>query len=93
VTAGIATDKLRALSNDPFSQANQQHLHVHLQPVDLIGQFNEMISKLSSSSLEARDTTIKALPSGQDPQVAQTTNSTETADGYAREEKLVQKES
>jgi hypothetical protein len=30
-TAGIATDKLLALSNDPFSPANQQHLHVHLQ--------------------------------------------------------------
>ena len=40
ITAGIATDKLLALSGD-LSQANQQHLHLHLQPVDVIGQFNE----------------------------------------------------
>src|SRR5437762_9640759 len=46
-TAGIATDKLLAPSSDPQNQANQ-HLHVHLQPVNLIGQWNEMISKLPS---------------------------------------------
>ena len=28
MAAGIATDKLLALSSDPFSQANHQHLHV-----------------------------------------------------------------
>jgi hypothetical protein len=86
-TAGIATDKLLALSSDPFSQANQQHLHVHLQPVDLIGPFNQMIAKLNG------DSSTNALPSGQDPQVTQTTNSTETTDGFAREEKPVPKES
>ena len=46
--AGIATDKLLALGSDP--QANQQHLHVHLQPVDLIGQFNQMIAQLPTNS-------------------------------------------
>jgi hypothetical protein len=44
-TAGIATDKLLALSSDPFSQANS-HFHVHIEPVDLIGQWNEMCASL-----------------------------------------------
>ena len=95
-TAGIATDKLLALSSDPFSQANQQHLHVHLQKVDLIGQWNEMISKLSSSTLETKDNAAKALPSGQDPEPTRPTEAAqvpETADGCAREEKPAQKES
>jgi hypothetical protein len=70
-----------------LSQANQQHLHLHLQPVDLIGQFNQMLSKLNNGS-KAKDTAAIALPSGQDAEVAQTTNSTEAADGCAREEKL-----
>jgi hypothetical protein len=88
ITAGIATDKLLALGSDPFSQANQQYLHVHLQPVDLIGQWNEMISKLSSSALKAKDTAAKALPSGQDPEARQPTPTTQPAEGCAREEKL-----
>ena len=54
-TAGIATDKLLALSSDPLTQANNRHLHLHLEPVDLIGQWNEMISKLNRSALEAKD--------------------------------------
>ena len=58
MAAGIATDKLLALTSDPFSQANN-HLHVHLEKVDLIGQWNEMLSKLSSSALEAKDTAPK----------------------------------
>jgi hypothetical protein len=86
-TAGIATDKLLALSSDPFSQANQQHLHVHLQKVDLIGQWNEMISKLSSSTLETKDNAAKALPSGPDPQATQPTVTTQPAERCAREEK------
>ena len=69
ITAGIATDKLLALSGDP--QVNQQHLHVHLEPVDIIGQFNEMLSRLQSNFLEAKDTPAKALPSGQDPEATQ----------------------
>ena len=47
ITAGIATDKLLALSGDP--QANQQHLHVHLQPVNLMEQFNQMVASLPSA--------------------------------------------
>jgi hypothetical protein len=89
-TAGIATDKLLALSSDPLSQANQ-HLHVHLQPVDLMDQWNEMIRKLPSA-LEAKDTPAKALPSGQDPQATLTANITEAADGCASAEKPAQKE-
>jgi hypothetical protein len=87
-TAGIATDKLLALSSDPFSQANQQHLHVHLQKVDLIGQFNDFLH-----AVEAKDTPTKALPSGQAPEPTETTEATEaatqapeTADGCASEE-------
>jgi hypothetical protein len=86
-TAGIATDKLLALSSHPLSQANQQHLHVHLQKVDLIGQWNEMISKLSSSALEAKNTATKSLPSGQDPEPIQPTATTRPAERCAREEK------
>jgi hypothetical protein len=83
-TAGIATDKLLALSSDPLSQANQQHLHVHLQPVDLIGQWNEMIRKLPSAS---KDTAAKALPSGPGKEATQPTTTTKRAERCAREEK------
>jgi len=65
ITAGIATDKLLALSSDPFSQPNN-HLHVHLEKVDIIGQFNEMLKQLGLESREAKDTATKALPSGPD---------------------------
>jgi hypothetical protein len=44
-TAGIATDKLLALSSDLFSQANN-HLHVHLESVNLIEQWNQMVAAL-----------------------------------------------
>jgi hypothetical protein len=60
ITAGIATDKLLALSSDPFAQANQQHLHVHLEKIDIVGQFNAALHGLT-----------KALPSGPDPQATQ----------------------
>jgi hypothetical protein len=86
ITAGIATDKLLALSSDPFSQANN-HLHVHLESVNLIEQWNEMCSKLPCSASEAKDTAAKALPSGPDSEAIQPTNSTETAERSAREEK------
>ena len=85
ITAGIATDKLLALSSDP--QTNQQHLHVHLDKVDIIGQFNQAMHKLSGSALEAKDTAPKALPSGQDPEATQPTATTQPAEGCAREEK------
>jgi hypothetical protein len=87
-TAGIATDKLLALSSDPFSQANQQHLHLHLQAVDLIGQFNQMIAKVPSQEpLEAKDTATKALPSGEDPAPTQPTATTRPTERCARKEK------
>jgi len=76
ITAGIATDKLLALSSDPLSQANQQHLHVHLEKIDLVSQFNNALHGLT-----------KALPSGPDPKPTRTTNSTEPADASAGEEK------
>jgi len=82
ITAGIATDKLLALSSDPFAQANQQHLHVHLEKVDLVGWWNEMIRKLSSSALEAKDIATKALRSGLEPEATEA-----AADGCARKEK------
>ena len=88
ITAGIATDKLLALSSDPFSQANQQHLHVHLDKVDIIGQFNQAMHKLSGSALEAKDTAAKALPCGPDPEATQPTATTQPAEGSAGEEKL-----
>jgi hypothetical protein len=88
ITAGIATDKLLALSSDPLSQANQQHLHVHLEPVNLIEKWNEMCSKLPRSASEAKDTAAKALPSGQDPEPTQSTATTRPAEGCARGEKL-----
>lgn len=76
---------LLALSSDPFSQANQQHLHVHLQPVDLVGQFNEMISKLPSSALEAKDTAAKALPSEPDKEATQPTATTQPEEWLCQE--------
>jgi hypothetical protein len=93
-TAGIATDKLLALSSDPFSQANQQHLHVHLEKVDLIGQWNEMLGRLNLNKeepqepSEAKDTAIKALPSGQDSEATQPTATTQPVEASVREEKL-----
>lgn len=58
-TAGIATDKLLALSSNP--QANQQHLHEHLQPVVLIGQFNQMIVQLPPPLTTHSDRTDRRL--------------------------------
>ena len=100
-------ESLKALSHAPeapLSQANQQHLHLHLQAVDLISSFNNYLN-----ALESTHTATKALPSGQDPEAAQTTNSTEAAEATqateatvqapeaaercAREEKPAQKES
>jgi hypothetical protein len=86
ITAGIATDKLLALTSDPFSQANN-HLYVHLEKVDLVGQFNEMLKQLGLEGREAKDTAAKALPSGQDPEPTQLTATTQPADASAGEEK------
>jgi hypothetical protein len=90
ITAGIATNKLLALSSDPLSQLNN-HLHLHLEPVNLMEQFNEMVRNLPSVS---KDTAAKALPSGPDNEATQTQKATEAAaelpeapEGSAREEK------
>ena len=87
ITAGIATDKLLALSSDPLSQANQQYLHVHLQKVDIIGQFNKMLHQLQTSALEAKDPAAKALPFGQGSEATQPTAITQPAERSASEEK------
>lgn len=87
-TAGIATDKLLALSQDPQSQLNN-HLHVHLESVNLIEQFNQMVASLprAPEPLEAKDTAAKALPSGPEPEATQPTATTQPAERCAREEK------
>ena len=89
---GVAIDKVAALSADPLTQANQQHLHLHLQAVDLIGSFNNYLN-----ALESTPTATKALPSGQDSEATQPTEATgapaqaaqppEASDGCAMEEK------
>lgn len=83
---GVAIDKVAALSADPLTQANQQHIHLHLQAVDLIGSFNNYLN-----ALESTHTATKALPSEQDPETTQPTKATvqapEAADGCAREDK------
>jgi hypothetical protein len=92
-TAGIATDKLLALSSDPFAQSNQQHFHVNLQPIDLVGQFNKMLRHLNLIKEEpqkpsgAKDTTTKALPSGQDGEATQPTATKQPAERSTGEEK------
>jgi len=90
ITAGIATDKLLALSSDPFSQANN-HLHVHLEKVDLVGQWNKMLETLNlkppstTDASETKATATKTLPSGQEPEATEAAEA--AADGCAREEK------
>src|SRR5215831_4431323 len=49
VTAGIATDKLLALSGDPSLTQTQQHLHWHLESHDLARQFNELLAQASAA--------------------------------------------
>jgi hypothetical protein len=63
ITAGIATDKLLALTQDPQSQLNN-HVHVHLESIDIMGQFNQMLKQLPTTASKAKNTATKALPSG-----------------------------
>jgi hypothetical protein len=63
ITAGIATDKLLALTQDPQSQLNN-HLHVHLESIDIMGQFDQMLKQLPTTASIAKNTATKALPSG-----------------------------
>jgi hypothetical protein len=46
ITAGIATDKLLALSGDSALTQTQQNLHLHLQSNDIARQFNELLDTL-----------------------------------------------
>jgi hypothetical protein len=52
---GIMTDKVVALTSDPQIQ---QNLHIHLNAVDLIGSFNNMLSKIQNSTSPAFDSPI-----------------------------------
>ena len=45
---GVAIDKVAILSADPFTEANQQHLHLQLQAVDLIGSFNKYLYSIGT---------------------------------------------
>jgi hypothetical protein len=72
---GVAVDKVASLSADPLTQANQQHLHLQIQSIDLMSAFNNYLDTLGSTH-----TATQALPSGQDPQITQNTNTTQAAD-------------
>jgi hypothetical protein len=56
ITAGIATDKLLALSGDPALIQAQQHLHLHLESQDIAGQFNSLLASLQRKPLTANST-------------------------------------
>ncbi len=92
---GVAIDKVASLSADPLTQANQQHVHLHLQPVNLIAEFNKMVDRINQSCTRDASPHIatKALPSGQDAEARQQTAVTQPAEGCAREEKPTQKAS
>ena len=51
--AGVATDKLLALSADPALTQSQQHLHLHLQSTDIARQFNDLLRSLQSTAGQA----------------------------------------
>jgi hypothetical protein len=59
ITAGIATDKLLALSGDPSLTQTQQHLHLHLQSNDIARQFNALLADLQGQRPERH---LKSLP-------------------------------
>jgi len=87
-TAGIATDKLLALSSDPSFQANQQHLHLHLQPNNLFQQFNDLVHSLGNGKPSQSETSpsVKVLPSGPDPRAIQPAVNRQPAEPCDREE-------
>jgi hypothetical protein len=63
---GCATDKVALLSAaDPF--APSQHIHMHLQPVDVCGNFNRMLRELEekTSKLRELEEKTRALPAPQ----------------------------
>jgi hypothetical protein len=60
-TAGIATDKLLALSGDPSLSQTQQHLHLHLQSNDVTGDFNALLDRLEHKALALRSPAIPSV--------------------------------
>ena len=50
---GVAVDKIAALSSDNLPQ---QNLHLHLQSVDIAGQFNDFLASLGAKVLPANST-------------------------------------
>jgi hypothetical protein len=48
ITAGIATDKLLALSGDPATSGPQTH--IHLQSIDIAGTFNSLLHELQAKA-------------------------------------------
>lgn len=48
---GMACDKVLAITQEPQSQLSQ-HLHVHLEKVDLIGQFNAAVHSLANGKAD-----------------------------------------
>jgi hypothetical protein len=67
ITAGIATDKLLALTGDPTSSFQQTH--IHLQSIDIAGTFNSLLHSLQAKA--------RALPPS--PAPALTDQSTDTS--------------
>ena len=64
----MATDKVIALSPpEPFPSSYQQNLHLHLQPVDVSGNFNRMLRELEEKTRKLRELEEKtrALPAPQ----------------------------
>jgi len=53
-TAGIATDKLLALSGDSSLTQTQQHLHLHLESEDIARKFNELLAGSVKQVMAAR---------------------------------------
>lgn len=45
--AGIMTDKVIALTQEPTNQINQ-HLHLHLNPSNMMEQFNDLVTKINA---------------------------------------------
>ncbi len=72
---GMATDKVIALSPpEPFPSSYQQNLHLHLQPVDVSGNFNRLLHSLQERIRAIRD----AQASSQSPPPALTDQSTDS---------------
>ena len=75
ITAGIATDKLLALSGDPSLTQTQQNLHFHLQSHDLARQWNDLLHSLQHASTTVP---IDAAANRDGPPAALTDETTDT---------------